>query len=107
MKRKSIRNVETILSAAFMAGKELHPAPEWRDKVMAAVRGVHAAGTMPAALPTIPFRIMWRLAMGSVAAALFCAVIYMASPAQNTTSATMTEVPLSSFENAVTAITRM
>jgi hypothetical protein len=107
MKRKSIRNVEAILSAAFLADKELHPAPEWRDKVMAAVRGVHAAGTMPVTLPAIPFRMMWRLAMGSAAAALLCAVIYMAFPAQSATSATTTEVPLSNFENAVTAITRI
>lgn len=107
MKRKSIRNVEAILSAAFLAGKELHPTLEWRDKVMAAVRGVHAAGTMPVTLPAMPFRMMWRLAMGSAAAALLCVVIYLTFPAQSTASAATAEVPLSSFENAVTAITRI
>lgn len=107
MKTKTIRNVEAILSAVFRAGKDLHPAPEWSEMVMTAVRNVHAVGTMPVRLPDIPFKMMWRLAMGSAAAALICVMLYMAFPAQNSPSVTIVEVPPSSFENAITAIAQM
>lgn len=104
MKIKTIRNVEAVLSAAFRADKDLHPAPEWSKMVMTAVRNVHAVGTMPVTIPEMPFKMMWRLAMGSAAAALICVMLYMAFPAQNSSSVTTVEVPLSSFENAITAI---
>jgi len=104
MKKEEINHLEAILSAVFRAGKDIHPAPEWRTGVMGAVRRCHAVENIALNSAMIPVKLMWRLAMGSAVAALFCAVLYMTFPAQKSAVA---EVPLDSFENAVTAVTKI
>ena len=104
MKQQDIGRLEVILSAVFRSGSDFHPTPEWRAGVMAAVRRYHAAEYRVINASMIPLRLMWRLAMVSAVAALLCAVLYMTFPAQKST---VTEVPLDSFENAVTAVTKI
>ena len=103
MKKEEIDRLEIILAAVFRTGKDLHPTPEWRTGVMAAIR-CHAVENIVINASMIPLRLMWRLAMVSAVAALLCAVLYMAFPAQKSSGI---EVPLDSFENAVTIVTQI
>ena len=43
MKKQDINQLEAMLSAVFRAGKDIHPAPEWREGVLGAVRRCRAA----------------------------------------------------------------
>ena len=104
MKKQDINHLEAILAAVFRSGKDLHPTPEWRAEVMGAVRRCHAVENIAVNAAMIPLRLMWRLAMVSAAAALLCAALYMAFPVQKSS---VIEVPLDSFENAVTAVTKI
>jgi len=104
MKKEEIDRLEIILAAVFRSGRDLHPTPEWRAGVMAAVRRCHAAENIVINASMIPLRLMWRLAMVSAVAALLCAVLYMALPAQKSS---VIEVPLDSFESAVTIVAQI
>jgi len=104
MKKQDINQLEAILSAVFRAGKDQRPTPEWRVGVMGAVRRCHAAENIAVNFAMIPVKLMWRLAMGSAVAALLCVVLYMTFPAQKSS---LIEVPLDSFENAVTVVTQI
>lgn len=104
MKKQDINQLEAMLSAVFRAGKDIHPAPEWREGVMGAVRRCRAAENAAVNSAMIPVKLMWRLAMGSAVAALLCAVLYMTFPAQKSS---LIEVPLDSFENAVTIVAQI
>ncbi len=104
MKQQNINHLEVILSAVFRIGKDVHPTPEWQAGVMEAVRRCHAAGNTAVISAMIPVRLMWRLAVGSAVAALLCIMLYMAFPAQKSS---VIEVPLDSFESAVTIVTQI
>lgn len=104
MKKQEVNQLEAILAAVFQAGRDLHPTPEWRAGVMGAVRRCHAVENIAVNAAMIPARLMWRLAMVSAAAALLCAALYMAFPVHKSS---VIEVPLDSFENAVTAVTKI
>ena len=107
MKRQEIRNVESLLAATFRRPVEVYPDDTWQAGIMTAVRRGQAAAR-PVIAPLMSLHLMWRLAMCSIVAALVCGAVYVMSPAQTTTVVSgQYDVPLDSFESAVTIVAKL
>lgn len=108
MKRQEIEKVERLLGAAFRSQPESRLDDAWQSGVMGAVRRHHAAGIAEkdgAISSLMSLKLMWRLSMCSIVAALLCFAFYMMTPSQTASSNGIADlVPLDSFENAVTVV---
>ncbi len=106
-KNRKISNIESLMSESYKARPAVQLDAHWQNEVMASVRILAAKSAMTATRTMLfPIRFMARFAMGSIAIAIICAVVYL-SNSSSTSSLKhdyATDLPYSTFENSLNMV---
>ena len=110
MNKRELAQTEIRLVEAYgkTAATELDSA--WNDQVMGSIRRLAAAAESNGVNALAPFRMMWKLSMASVAAAVMCVALYCYLPNSSSASSYNTVYSTSNydcFESAVTAVAKL
>lgn len=104
-----IENAEKRLAVAFKNAEAPAYSEKWTADVMGSVRRISAVAGTTAQPALQAFRMMWKLAMASVATAATCVMLYAFLADNSNTSAAGSYAAnnFDSFASAVTAVDKL
>ena len=113
MRNQKISNQERLLLTPLKTETALHPSEEWRRGLMTTVRRQYEIKTKAEMeVATMPYvtaatvKLMGALAVAAILAALLCFSIYLSFPAESSSTLAI-DIPVDSFEHAITLVAQL
>ncbi len=106
-KNRKIHNIESLMSESYKARPTISLEENWQDEVIASVRLMAARSAMTAAKTMLfPVGFLTRFAVGSIAVAVICAVVYLSNAGASTTLQHdyATDLPYSTYETSLNMV---